>query len=232
MAARTKRGTRLFFLDLEGTIFSRQRIKLCTGDEREHHSLWSRIAHELGPEALDADSKTVEKWETNRYKSYMDWCNESLRIHQRHGMTRELFERIQESVPYNAEVPETVAAVHNRGIKTAIVSGGFLAQARRAQQQLEITHAYAAVDLFWSSDGRLVHWNILPSDYEGKVDFVRLLIREYAFTKEECAFIGDGKNDTHIAKEVGISFAYRAHPDLQKVATHTINDFSEILRHL
>ena len=232
MAAKRKSGTRLLFLDLEGTIFAKQRIKLRTGDEQEHHSLWSRIAHELGPEALHADAKTVEKWEAGRYKSYMDWCNESLRIHQSHGMTRELFERIQTSIPYNAEVPETLAVVHNRGIKTAIVSGGFLAQARRAQQELGITHAYAAADLFWNHDGRLVHWNILPSDYEGKVDLVRLLIRQYGFTKAECAFVGDGKNDTHIAEQVGTSFAYRAHPDLQKVATHTISNFSEILRHI
>jgi phosphoserine phosphatase len=232
MAAKTKRGTRLLFLDLEGTIFSKQRIKLRTGDAQEHHSLWSRIAHELGPEALAADAETVEKWEAGGYKSYMDWCNESLRIHQRHGMTRELFERIQTSISYNAEVPETLAAIHARGIKTAIVAGGFLAQARRAQQELEITHAYAAVDLFWNHEGRLVHWNILPSDYEGKVDFVQLLIREYALTRAECAFIGDGKNDTHIAEEVGTSFAYRAHPDLEKAATYTITDFSEILRYL
>jgi phosphoserine phosphatase len=225
-------ATRLLFLDLEGTIFAKQRVELRTGEERYHHSLWSRLAHELGPGALADDAATVEKWEAGHYQSYMDWCDESLRIHQKHGMTRDFFDRIQRSVPYNPGVPETIASIHGRGIKTAIVSGGFVPQARRAQQDLEITHAYAAVDLFWSSDGSLAHWNILPSDYEGKVDFVRLLIREYGFRTEDCAFVGDGKNDTHIATEVGISFAYQAHPALREVATHAIEDFPIILEHL
>jgi phosphoserine phosphatase len=217
---------------MEGTIFAKQRIRLRNGEEQEHNSLWSRIAHELGPEALQADAKTVEKWESGQYESYMDWCNESLRIHQKHGMNRELFDRIQEGIPYSPEVIETIATVHSREIKTAIVSGGFLAQARRAQQELAITHAYAAADLFWDREGKLAHWNILPSDYEGKVDFVRLLMREYKLGMEECAFVGDGKNDAHIARQVGISFAYRAHPALKAAATHTIEDFSEILEHL
>jgi phosphoserine phosphatase len=224
--------TQLIFLDLEGTVFAKQRVKLRTGEERLHHSLWSRLAHELGPEALAEDAETVEKWEAGQYRSYMEWCEESLRIHKKHGMTRGLFDRIQASIPYNPQVPETIAAIHERGIKTAIVSGGFVAQARRAQRDLRITHAYAAVDLFWDPDDRLLHWNILPSDYEGKVDFVKLLIREYGFRPDECAFVGDGKNDIHIAKEVGVSFAYQAHSDLKSVATHAIEEFSKILQHV
>jgi phosphoserine phosphatase len=232
MRRRSKQKIRLLFLDMEGTIFAKQRIRLRNGEEQEHNSLWSRIAHELGPEALEADAKTVEKWEAGQYESYMDWCSESLQIHQKYGMTRKLFDRIQAGIPYSPEVEETLAEVHRREIKTAIVSGGFLSQARRAQQELGITHAYAAADLFWDREGKLVHWNILPSDYEGKVDIVRLLMREYKLTTEDCAFVGDGKNDAHIAKQVGLSFAYRAHPELQAASTHSIEDFSEILRFL
>ena len=95
-----------------------------------------------------------------------------------------------------------------------------------------MTHAYAAADLFWDREGKLIHWNILPSDYEGKVDFVRLLIREYRLSSSDCAFVGDGKNDAYVARQVGISFAYRAHPALKAAATHTIENFSEILEHV
>jgi phosphoserine phosphatase len=86
------------------------------------------------------------------------------------------------------------------------------------------------VDLFWDDDGVLVHWNIFPSDYEGKVDFVRLLMREYGVRREECGFVGDGKNDVPIAREVGTSFAYQAQPELRDVATHEVDELTEILR--
>jgi phosphoserine phosphatase len=109
------------------------------------------------------------------------------------------------------------------------VSGGFVAQARRAQIDLRIRHAYAATDLYWGDDGKLVHWNIYPSDFDGKVDFVNLLIREYGFGTEECAFVGDGANDVAIASAVGVSFAYNAHQDLRSVASHAITDFRQIL---
>jgi phosphoserine phosphatase len=223
---------RLLFLDMEGTLFAKQRVRLHEGEERVHHSLWSRIAHELGPEVLEEDRQTVEKWESGGYRSYTDWCDQSLRLHQRHGITRDFFESVAASIPYNPGVQETLTALHDRGLMTAIVSGGFMAQARRAQRELKLTHAFAAADLFWDDRGHLVHWNIFPCDYAGKVDLVRLLIRDHRLELEECAFVGDGKNDVLIAREVGLSFAYQAHPELQRAATHSIDDFTELLRYL
>jgi phosphoserine phosphatase len=209
---------RLLFLDMEGTLFAKQRVRLHEGEERVHHSLWSRIAHELGPEVLEEDRQTVEKWESGGYRSYTDWCDQSLRLHQRHGITRDFFESVAASIPYNPGVQETLTALHDRGLMTAIVSGGFMAQARRAQRELKLTHAFAAADLFWDDRGHLVHWNIFPCDYAGKVDLVRLLIRDHRLELEECAFVGDGKN--------------QAHPELQRAATHSIDDFTELLRYL
>jgi phosphoserine phosphatase len=222
---------RLLFLDMEGTLFASQRVSF-EPDDGFHTSLWSRIFHELGPEAVEDDRQTLEKWERGEYRSYLDWCDESLRILQRRKLKRKRFEDLVAAASYNPGVPETIRTVHERGVRTAIVSGGFVAQARRAQAELRTHHACAAVDLFWTADGELAHWNIFPSDYEGKVDFVRLLMREYGFSPAECAFVGDGPNDMAIAREVGLSFAYRAHPELQRTASHRIEDFGAILKWL
>jgi phosphoserine phosphatase len=221
---------KLLFLDMEGTIFAKQQIQLSPEESTHHHSLWSRLSHELGPAALEDEAASIRKWEAGEYQGYMEWCDESLRNLQRHGLKRSFFERILESIPYNPGVEETFGVLHKRSLKTAIVSGGFIEQARRAQQDLKITHAYAAADLFWDADGAPVHWNIFPSDYEGKVDFVRLLMREYGMRQEECGFVGDGKNDVWIAKEVGTSFAYRAVRELRDVATYQVDEFNEILQ--
>jgi phosphoserine phosphatase len=114
-------------------------------------------------------------------------------------------------------------------VKTAVVSGGFVEQARKAQVDLRLTHIYSAAELYWDDGGNLIHWNMFPSDFEGKVDFVRLLMREYKLTPEQCGFVGDGKNDVFIAKEVGVSFAYQAHDELKAVATYELEEFAGIL---
>jgi phosphoserine phosphatase len=85
-----------------------------------------------------------------------------------------------------------------------------------------------ASQLNWNTDGKLIHWNIYPSDFDGKVDFVNLLIREHGFGTEECEFVGDGANGVAIASAVGVSFAYNAHEDPRKVASHSITDFRQI----
>jgi phosphoserine phosphatase len=89
---------------------------------------------------------------------------------------------------------------------------------------LGIDHTFAACEYFFDqSSGRLVHWNLIPCDYEGKVDFMRLMMREYGISPADCAFIGDGVNDVPIAKEVGLSIAFNAAGELQEAATHSIN---------
>jgi len=220
---------KLLFLDMEGTLFAKQRVRLREGETRLHHSLWSRLMHELGPEAAREDAENLARWEEGGYDSYFQWVEQSARNLRKHGLTRALFEEIMEGIPYNPGVPETLDALHERGVRTCIISGGFYDHACRALRELQVHHAFAAIDLFWDEEGDLSHWNLFPTDYEGKIDFVRLLQREYRLTTEECAFVGDGKNDVHIAREVGRAFAYDAHPDLVEAATHTLDAFPDLL---
>ena len=218
----------LLFLDMEGTLFASQDVVV--GPDHAHHtSLWTRIFSELGSHAQADNVAMIEKWDGGGYRSYMDWVDDSLIAMRKHGLTKSRFDELVNETPYNGGVRETMETIHAHGIRTAIVSGGFIAQARRAQVDLRIHHAYAATDVFWDEQGNLVHWNIYPSDFEGKVDFVRLLMREYGLLPEECAFIGDGANDVPIAAAIGTSVAYNGHPSLQEVAAHRITDFHELL---
>ncbi len=225
-------GLELIFFDMEGTLFSKDGVRQEHRNEFSFHSLWSRLMHELGPEAVSADSETVRKWIAGEYTSYVQWCQETLEILQRHGLDKPLFERTMAQVSMNKGVEKTIVALKKKGIKTAIVSGGFMAQARQAQQKLRINHSFAAVDLLWDESGGLDHWNIFPSDFRGKVDFVHLIRREYGLPLEACGFVGDGGNDIYIAQEVGTSFAFQAEPDLKAVATHSIESFEELLSYL
>lgn len=221
-------ATKLLFLDMEGTLLVAQEVVV--GPDHAHHtSLWTRIFSELGPAAQVDNVAMIEKWDGGGYRSYMDWVDDSLLAMRRHGLTRDQFDALIAETSYNPEVRDTLRQVHDRGIRTAIVSGGFIAQTRRVQTDLRIHHAYASTDLFWDSMGALIHWNIYPSDFEGKIDFVRLMMREYRLDRDECAFIGDGANDVPIATAVGTSIAYNGHPALREAAKHTISDFANLL---
>jgi len=105
-----------------------------------------------------------------------------------------------------------------------MISGGLKNLANRAIRDLDIDHTFAACELFFDDKtGKLVAWNLLPTDYVGKVDFMRLMMREYDLHPQECAFVGDSVNDIPLAKEVGLSIAFNGRKELQEVCTYSIN---------
>jgi phosphoserine phosphatase len=95
-----------------------------------------------------------------------------------------------------------------------------------------------ACEYFWDDNDSLVHWNLLPGDFDGKIDFMKLLAKEYGISKENCIFVGDGENDRGLAANVEISIAFNGHAQLQEVATYSVNqeygseDFRAILPYL
>src|SRR5260370_39768224 len=110
-----------------------------------------------------------------------------------------------------------------------IISGGFRELASRAQRDFKIPHTFAACEYFFDSRGILEAYNLLPCDFQGKIDFIRLMLREYGLGATDWLFVGDGANDVPIAECAPISIAYRAHPDLNKIATFSITDFQDVL---
>ena len=152
---------------------------------------------------------------------------DNFKIYKKYKLTKKSFENIINSINYHKGVKGLFNHLRKKGYKTAIVSGGFKALADRAALDFRVDHTFAACDFYWDSKGKLIHCNLLPSDFEGKLDFMKLVIKEHGLTKEECAFVGDGANDVPFAKAVGFSIAFNASGKLQKVATVSINQDSK-----
>ena len=76
---------------------------------------------------------------------------------------------------------------------------------------------------------KLKSYNLLPCDFEGKIDFIRLMLREYKLNDSDWIFVGDGANDVHIAKEAPVSIGYNPHAELRSVVTKSVDKFSDIL---
>ncbi len=217
---------KLIFLDMEGVIFETG-IKQTSGNVAA--SIWTIIARSLG--AHEEDRKGEEIWNSNGFKNHMKWMEYAISVHKKYRLKMRDFYNIINQAQYINGAKETLQILKQKGYITAMITGGFKNLANRAIRDLKIDHTFAACEYFFDDKtGELSHYNLLPCDYEGKVDFMRLLMREHGLKKEECAFVGDGVNDIPLAREVGLSIAFNAREELQKVCTFAINQKEKDLR--
>jgi phosphoserine phosphatase len=178
---------------------------------------------ELGAEAYREEMLTQDKWKVNKYSCYIEWMEETIKIHKKYKLTKNLFMEIIDGITYMPGAKEVFEAINSQGIPTCLISGGFKYQADKAVVDFKIKHSFAACEYFWKRDGYLEHWNLLPADEKGKVHFMNLLIEEYKLSADDCAFVGDGENDIHIAESVGLSIAFNGHQNLQACCTYSVN---------
>lgn len=227
--------TEIVFFDMEGTIFKKV---VPLGETNVAPSAWFAIAQSLGSKALEEEQRTQVRWNNKKYSSYIEWMEDTIRIHKKYKLKKETFCKILDAIEYTLGVKEVFSVINRKGIPTALVSGGFKYQADRAVRELKFNHSFVSCEYFWDSKGFLEHWNLLPGDYQGKLDFMKLLIKEYGFSKEKCVFIGDGDNDVALAKYAGISIAFNASEKLRKKSTYSINqdegnvNFRSVLKYL
>src|SRR5438105_3131872 len=215
---------RIVFLDMEGTLL-RKEYRL--DDGKVAPSAWTVLAEALGPECLAAENATKTRWVAKGYSGYLEWMRDTIRIHKQFGLTERIFREVIDSVSLMPNVDAALQRIHAAGAVTCVVTGGFKALADRVQRRLRIHHAFAACEYFFDpGTGLIDHFNLLPADEAGKVDFMNLTCREYGVDPRECAFVGDGMNDVHLARAVGFSIAFNAQPDLIAVATTSINQNS------
>lgn len=219
---------KLVFFDMEGVIFESGVVETRNGLAP---SLWAVIPTILGKKAVETENKGKEMWLSGKFKNYFEWCEYAFNNYKKHGLTMKQFYGIINNVRFMHGAKETFRYLHKKGYRTVIISGGFKNLANRAIRELGIEHVFAACEFFFDDKtGKLVNWNMLPSDYKGKVDFMKLMMHELNLKPSECAFIGDASNDIPIAKEVGLSIAFNAQKELQAVCRYSINQKKKDLR--
>lgn len=219
---------KLIFFDMEGVIFESGII-----EERKNvaASVWTVIGKGLGKECEKEEDDGKIMWGKGKFKSYIEWMEYTIALHKKYGLTMKQFYDIINRVEYIGGAKELFSELKKRGYRVAVISGGFKNLANRAIRDLGIDHVFAACEYFFDDKtGKLVSWNLLPADYDGKVDFMRLMMREYGMRPQECAFVGDSVNDIPLAKEVGLSIAFNGRKELQEVTTYSINQKKKDLK--
>jgi phosphoserine phosphatase len=220
MNTQAKQIPAIVFFDLEGTLL-RKALHLDNG--KVAPSAWTALAEALGSECLAEEEQTKDRYNSGGYDGYLDWMADTVRIHKKYGLHRSTFDRVISSAKSVAGAEELVSHLKGLGVYTALVSGGFKALADRVQRQLGIDHSFSACEYFFNADtGHVEHVNLLPADYDGKVAFMRSVLKEHRIDARNAMFIGDGKNDVAMAREVGFSIGFNPQPELEAVTHHNI----------
>ena len=227
--------TKIVFFDMEGTLF---RGTGTHADGTRSVSAWPLLAERLSPRANAAENAHYEKWKRGEYASYLPWMEDTSRIFKQEGMTKDFFEQTLNSIESVPGVKEAGGALHEKGIRTGVITGGFYEHAEKAARELGIHHVRASCRFFWDEHGKLSHWEFEEHGQEGKVHAAQQIAAQYGISLRTCAFVGDGSNDVHIAQSVGVSIAFNGDEELRRVATHAVNqekgkeDFRAILEYL
>lgn len=135
-----------------------------------------------------------------------------------HALQRVYEERLQLSP--GAEI--MLSKLKEHGIKTLLVSGGFIFFTERLKARLGLDFAHA--NTLEIADGKLtgqVLGKIL--DAQGKADWLVKIREELELKPEQVIAMGDGANDLKMMARAGISIAYHAKPVVREQASYALN---------
>ncbi len=126
----------------------------------------------------------------------------------------------------NPGAEKLLTSLHQHGIKTLLVSGGFTYFARVVQARLGIS-AMRSNELE-IVDGKLTG-RVLPQSWGDVVDgaekrrALEAFAAEHGATLAQCIAVGDGANDLPMMGAAGLSVAYHAKPAVRAQAMVAIN---------
>lgn len=203
-------GKFLIVCDVEGTIFQ---AKYQTQGTDYYSSMWQPIANKLGKEAEAEEWQTEVWWKSkNYYDSYKSWVKDTTYIHQKYGLTKEIFDEVLYSAEYMPGVEEFFRQLDSKKYFVLLISGGFQNMINRAIDELGINGCgYGSCEYFFDNKtGKMLTPKIQNSDYEHKINYLKKTINEINGNYENgWAFFGDGPNDIHIAGEAPLVFGMR-----------------------
>jgi phosphoserine phosphatase SerB len=218
---------KIVFFDMDGVLFD---VGYFENGKNVSASSWKILADAIGA-GKDEDA-LKEKWKNNELKHFLQWVHKTIEIYKAHGLTKNKFDEIINSIPLMPGAKETVAELKKRGYLTCVITGSFKELAYRARKELGIDFIVSACEFVFDPKGQLVDYIAFPSDYNGKVKFFETIISGLGIKPEETVMVGDGVNDIQVAEEAGFSIAFNARNELKEHCDAVVDkkDLREILR--
>ncbi len=139
------------------------------------------------------------------------------------GLDESALQRVyDERLQLNPGAETMLAAMKRHGIKTMLVSGGFVFFTERLKARLGLDYAHA--NTLEIVDGKLTG-KVLGDivDAQGKADWLNRVREELCLSREQVIAMGDGANDLKMMAQAGVSMAYHAKPVVRAQASHALN---------
>jgi phosphoserine phosphatase len=183
--------------------------------------------------------KEVDKIINQRIPSY----KKTIRIAKLlKGMTLKEFMDIFRSIPLNPSVEETINALREKGLKTAIVTNSYDVAAEDLRKRLKMDYVvgnHLIIDRGIIT-GEIELHNKNPVDDINdclsrsvcKRDALYELCNKLGISTREAIAVGDGGVDIPMIEVAGLGVAYRAPPHVNERADVVITDMKELLRYL
>ena len=139
------------------------------------------------------------------------------------GLEEQALQRVyDERLQLSPGAETLLARLKGHGIRTLLVSGGFVffTERLKAGLGLDFTHANTLEIAGGKLTGRVMG---KVFDAQGKADWLVKVREELELRPEQVIAIGDGANDLRMMACAGISVAYHAKPVVREQATYALN---------
>jgi len=197
---------KLVFFDLDGVLYDKPWIE--STDTKVAVSTWDVLFTDI--KMYEVHEKLKQNYINGIY-DYMGWTEAACNVLKSLRLDRETFQKVIASRPLSQGSYELLHQLHEKNIKTALVTGSFEALATRASKELGgFDHIKAHCTLYFDENGFLEKWKLEPVDYVDKETFVKEIASLEKIPLEKCAYVGDDVNDVDAFKNVGLAIAFNA----------------------
>ncbi|KAI1101652.1 phosphoserine phosphatase serb [Jackrogersella minutella] len=203
-----RRYPRLVVFDMDSTLITQEVIDLLAATITDPPGLGAKVAditHRAMLGELEFDSAFRE------------------RVALLKGLPATIFEQLRPVLNVTEGVPELIRAFKRLGIKSAVLSGGFLPLTSWLAGELGIDHAHAN-EVIIDDSGRLtgeVKGRIVGR--ERKQELLLEIAKKESIALEQVVAVGDGANDLLMLDTAGLGVAWNAKPRVQLEAGARLN---------
>ena len=140
------------------------------------------------------------------------------------GVRADIWESLKPLITITPGARELIRALRRRGVRTAVLSGGFMPLATWIKEELGMDHVRANT-LEVSEDGTCFTGEVLGTIISGDVkrETTEELAKNYGLEPENVMCVGDGANDLPMMNYAGLGVAFNAKPRVQKLAPRALN---------
>jgi phosphoserine phosphatase len=138
------------------------------------------------------------------------------------GVDANIFTKLRSVITPTKDVRELIRALKRLGVRTAVLSGGFIPLTQWLADELGLDHAYA--NTLTAADGKLTGEVSGPIvDAKRKAALLLEIAKTHRIDLSQVIAVGDGANDLLMMKEAALGIAFNAKSRVQLEAAARLN---------